>query len=220
MKIALTIFILIISYCQAQSLSKHNLSAGLLGNGTAMNDNTIYHSSLFTGGVSINYIYQYRKEVSLITGIDYLQKGGTGDVVYYNSVGDKVGGYQQNLYLNYFQIPILLRFETTLLKSKEQDKPSKLIGMLGFGGYVSLLADGWTNPQVLGVNHNVSEDFNFWDKGILTYVGIGIPINNKARINLAWNYGLGIGNVSTKYQSNTTYNALQLALQYNLPSNK
>ncbi len=220
MKTVLTIFILIISYCQAQILSKHSLSAGLLCNGTSMNDNTIYHSSLLTGGVSLNYMYQYRKEISLITGIDYLQKGGTGDVVYYNSVGDKVGGYPQNLYLNYFQIPLLLRFETALLKSKKKDKPSKLTGMLGFGGYVALLADAWTNPQVLGVNHNVSKDFNFWDKGILTYVGIGIPINNKARINLAWNYGLGMGNVSSKYQSNTNYNALQLAFQYNLTSNK
>jgi hypothetical protein len=26
---------------------------------------------------------------------------------------------------------------------------------------------------------------------VLTYLGLAIPINHKARINLAWNYGLG-----------------------------
>jgi hypothetical protein len=206
--------------CQAQTESKHSLSAGLLFNGTSMNNNTLYNATLYTGGVSVNYIYQYRKELSLVTGIDYLQKGGTGNVNYYNSMGDKVGGYEQNLYLNYFQIPLLLRFETPLIKNKEKDKPSRLIGMAGFGGYAALLADAWTNPEPIGVNHNISKQFNVFDAGLITNVGIAYPINKQCRINLGWYYDFGFSEVSTTYKSNTQCSSLQIALQIKLKKNQ
>jgi hypothetical protein len=66
-------------------------------------------------------------------------------------VGDKVAADQQNLCdQNYFQIPLLLRFESPLLKNKAKEKPSKLIGMAEFWRLCSIASRCMDKPTNIG----------------------------------------------------------------------
>lgn len=197
----LTITILIvISYngaCQSIGDSKKHSLSLILQASMAQMEKQRYESPHYGPGVEFLYNYKFRNRISVQTGIDYLFKGGEEAVIYYNAAKEKVGGFNQVMYLETFQIPVQLCFEVPLKKSKKH-----LNFTFGGGLNYNLIIDAYINPQYTGKYHNISKTLRRNHLGFHTLAGFVKSLNNTYTISVNWQY---MRNFTSIYESSGSY---------------
>jgi|694.fasta_scaffold46034_6 hypothetical protein len=198
------------SYCQ--SIKKHGIAVSALINHTKVNGDNIYGLNHQTGGFSINYIYQYNNSIRLVTGIDYLQKGGKTNIEFYNITGDVIGNFEQRLYLNYLQTPISIRFEPLVLGSKNGLK--QLHAIFGVGAYGSLLVNAFVNPQYINLSHNVTKLYNSLDWGSYLQTGLTLRLNPNYELQTNVIYSNGFSNIQKNNSGTNQSFSLQFGINY------
>jgi len=169
-----------------------------------------YNNNLGGFATGLQFIRNQNKNLSIVTGIDYLRRGGSGQVNFHNVYNDIVGGYTQNLYLHYLSIPLMARFESNGNKMR-------FVG--GMGMYYALLLDAWVNPQDAALSHDITRRFYRNDFGLIGMAGIAWHINKQDKLNLLLRYQPGLLNMSDQTTSlggqNNSY-GIEIGIIHNL----
>lgn len=159
--------------------------------------NNLFNNSLFGqslvglemgANIQTNWSNQFNTQI----GLSYVRKGSAREVVYTNSVGEKILSYTENLYLHYVQLPVVFNYKHTF------SGPSYLL--MGAGAYTSYLFSAWVNPQHVYLNHEQGVNYNNWDMGGIINIAFGYK-----KLAVYGQYQSGILNVSNEGGLNNTY---------------
>ena len=173
-KLYIIIFLLIINVIQAQTINSYGLKVGVVGakqEWNYTNFSTMLFDETKLGMILGGYIEWFDiKTLSIITELNYIQKGATQKTVSMDASGNFLGEVKSSLNLDYLSIPILLKLRTELSKTT-------FFGI--FGTSIDLLVN--KSQEYLGssiLNEINTKEFSF------TY-GIGFMRNfNKYDIGL------------------------------------
>lgn len=154
-----------------------------------INQSTLFNNTLFTQSITglemgASVLTHWQNHWYSEIGLQYIRKGAAREVVYLNSVNDKVLSYTENVYLHYVQLPILLKRHAAINK--------KVSITLGLGIYNALLFSAWVNPQQQTLNHEQGKNYNTYDAGLIGSIGVLY----KNRVGLQARYEQGLLNVS------------------------
>ncbi|MES2726037.1 MAG: porin family protein [Bacteroidota bacterium] len=172
-----------------------------------INQNTLLNNSLFTQPIvgmeaGANVLTHWQKGWHTEIGLQYIRKGSAREVVYTNSVNDKVGSYTENIYLHYIQLPIVIKKYIPVHKNVNM--------ALGIGVYNALLFSAWVNPQHSYLNHEQAKNYNTYDFGLTG--SFGVVYKNEIGIQIRYEQGL----LNVSKNNGGINNTFALSLFFNL----
>lgn len=211
MNIRIRICLIIFIFCIGKTFSQADSSKSFgftYENNQSNVGNSYYGTRIIGFSLGLQYIWQCNTYTSIITGLDYQRKGGTQRINFFNIQNDVIGGYDQNLYLHYLSLPLLLRLQTKL--------GNKVSVSGSFGGYYAYLVKAWLNPQKINYDHDVSGQYNKSDVGIILSAGLAYHFSAKQALELSIRNTTGFMNVSNSYSGTNQSNGLSLSYYYML----
>jgi hypothetical protein len=162
-----------------------------------LHQNDLFNQSLTGLEMGASLQTKLKPNVYAEIGLSYIRKGGAREVIYYNTVNEKILSYTENVYLHYVQLPVVLNY------NHHFSGPTHLL--LGAGAYGGYLFSAFTNPQHYYLSHEQEHQYNNWDMGgILSaticykkwalygqyQTGILNVSNNTGGLNNTWVFGL------------------------------
>jgi len=155
--------------------------------------------------MGINFQYAFVPNFVLVSELNYEQKGGNGDINYYNTLGDITLTYNKTQYLHYATLPVLFRLQYG----------NKLKPFIDAGFYYGFLINAWENPQIIGINHTVTNNFSRSDAGICYGAGLTFQLNKQYTLSAEWRMNNGLMDISkTGNNSMNQSNIFQLSIHY------
>lgn len=190
-------------WCNAQRFAV-NVHGGY--NKTSLSDHPVYNQSIDAWSIGMGYVHQLNKYVGVQAELNYDLKGARGDITSYNSSGNKILSYSQNLQLHYVTVPVMARLNLGSGKFK-------VIANAGF--YYGFLAGAWVNPQTKDISHDVTSDFNRNDLGLAAGAGFLYQLTPSYGLSLEWRNNTGFLSVSpTANNQFNRSNNVQLGMHY------
>ncbi|MDP3930057.1 MAG: outer membrane beta-barrel protein [Bacteroidota bacterium] len=160
----------------------------------------------------VGYLHPIKDSVLFFkTGLHYLQLDGEGTVNYVNQINQVVLSYQKTQEIYYLQIPLLLQCEVPLY---DKTRIGFQVGLRG-----NYLLRAWQNPQPIGIEHNVSSNFERFVIGYQAGVYTKFKLSPIMGLEFSYQYGSNLTTVQ-KEASETGFVAhvFTVGLLYNIKS--
>ena len=187
---------------QAQTI----LVGGNIGyTNSSVSNNAPYDKSNNDFKMGVNFQYELKPYFALVSELNYEEKGSNGNINYNNSNGDITLTYNKTQYLHYATLPVLFRLQYG----------NKLKPFIDAGFYYGFLINAWENPQTIGINHTVTNNFSRSDAGICYGAGLIYQLNKQYTLSAEWRMNNGLVDIS-KTGNNTMNqsNIFQLSIHY------
>jgi hypothetical protein len=175
------------------------------------------YTGLYAFSFGMSFQFNFKKNISIRTGIASERKGATTDVTFSDSNGNIVGNGAMMNELDYLVFPLLFRLNFR----------GKINCFINAGPYYSTLlkaADHYVAPGVLKEGHiDYTHQFEKWDAGIAAGVGIGSFLNENKKIittlELRYSRGLKDINASRQYVHAEAMKASSVQIMFGIAYN-
>ena len=201
-----TFFAVLILCCTIINAQTFSVGGNVAYSNSSVSNNSPYNKNNNNFKTGINFQYAFDAYFVLVSELNYEQKGGNGDVNYYNTNGDITLTYGKTQYLHYATLPVIFKLQYG----------NKLKPFIDAGFYYDFSVNAWENPQTAGVDHTVTSNFNRSDAGVCYGAGLTYQLNKQYTFSAEWRMNNGLMDIS-KSGNNTMNqsNIFQLSINYN-----